>query len=180
MAAVHPVTLYIRPAGPGDEDPLSQLAPDLSDALTPIVRREAGGLVFIVTAVDEPEEGDDPERSLGHGTPSWGAPGWGTPGWDEPSWTTSPPPGEGLAGAPRGYSEDRAVLDMERRASVVPQVVGLLHATTEDGLLTIRQRRLAPGYEIDAVHQRLEAYLGRFASTNRFRYPGEPARGSGA
>lgn len=165
------VTLYIRPAGPGDEGPLSQLAPDLSEALAPIVRREAAGIVFVVTAVDEPEAGEDPERSLGHGTPSWQPPAWGAPGWDEPAWTTSPPPGEGLSAAPRGYSEDRAVIELERRASVVPQVVGLLHAVTdEQGLMTVHDKRLAKGYDVEAVHARIDGYLGRFASSNRFRY----------
>ena len=170
---MHPVTLYIRPAGPGDEGPLSQLAPDLSELITPIVRREAAGLVFVVTAVDEPDDGEDPERSLGHDTPTWGAPAWGQPGWDEPSWTTSPPTGGegGLTAAPRGYSEDRTVVELERRASVVPQVVGLVHATTDGGgVLAVQERRLAKGYDVEAVLERIEGYLSRFASTNRFRY----------
>lgn len=165
------VTLYIRPAGPGDETAISQLAPDLSEALTPIVRREAAGLIFVLHAVDEPEQGEDPERSLGHGTPTWGAPAWGAPGWDEPSWTTSPAEGSGLSGAPRGYSEDRAIVPLERRASVVAQLVGVVHATTaDDGAMTVQARRLAPGYDGQVVTDRLDGYLARFASTNRLRY----------
>jgi len=161
---VHPVTLYIRPGGPGDEAPLLTFAPDLAPTLTPIVRREAAGIVFVVHAVDEPEQGEDPERSLGHATPTWGS-----PGWDEPSWTTSPSQG-GLSAAPRGYAEDRVVVSLERRASVVPQLVGLLHATTEGGTLTIRRQRIEPGYDLPEVVERIEAFLGRFASTNRFTF----------
>ena len=170
MATVHPVTLYIRPAGPGDEGPLSQLAPDLADVITPIVRREASGLVFVITAVDEPAPPDAPDRSLGHGTPSWGAPSWDAPGWDEPSWTTSPARDAGLADALPSYGEDRAVVQMERRASVVPQVVGLVRATAEGGRLTVAERRLATGFDVQAVSDRIEGHLGRFASAHRLVY----------
>lgn len=167
MATVPTVTLYIRPGGPGDEAPLATFAPERAEALTPILRREAAGIVFVVLAVDEPDAGEDPDRSLGHHTPHWDAPGWDSPGWDEPSWTTSPPAGSGLT-ATQGFHEDRAVVRLTRRASIIPQLVGLLSATTEEGRLEIEACQLADGYDVDEVRERIEAFLARFAQTNRF------------
>jgi len=167
MASMPLVTLYIRPGGPGDEASLATFAPERAEALTPIVRREAPGIVFVILAVDEPDTGEDPERSLGHHTPQWDPPGWDSPGWDEPSWTTSPAAGPGLA-TTQGFHEDRAVVLLSRRASVIPQLVGLLRATTDEGRLDIQERRLADGYDVDEVHGRIEAFLDRFAHTNRF------------
>lgn len=169
MAPVPSVTLYIRPGGPGDEAPLRSFAPERAEALAPIVRREAAGIVFVVLAVDEPEAGEEPERSLGHHTPQWDAPGWDSPGWDEPSWTTSPAAGPGLA-TTQGFHEDRSVVRLPRRASVVPQLVGLLRATTDEGRLEVQERRLADGYDVDEVRGRIEAFLARFAQTNRFTF----------
>ena len=169
MASMPSVTLYIRPGGPGDEAPLATFAPERAETLGPIVRREAAGIVFVLLAVDEPEAGEDPDRALGHHTPQWDSPGWDSPAWDEPSWTTSPPTGLGLAAA-QGFHEDRAVVRLDRRASVIPQLVGLLRATTQEGRLEIQERRLAEGYDVEEVRGRSEAFLERFAQANRFAF----------
>ena len=173
------VFIYVRPAGPGDASPLRIFAPDLGDEVERVVRREDGatGIVFIVTAADEPT-GDDPDRSLGHDTPSWDSPGWDSPGWGAPSWTTSPPE-DGLAGvSPPGYAEERFSPALHEddssvpTASAVPQVVGLVWFEADaDRRLVARERRLARGYAIPAVERRLDAFIERFATTNRFEPP---------
>jgi len=82
----------VRLAGPGDEAALEARFGDLAAAVRPVVAREQAGFVFLVIASADPEAaagtlgGEHPDRSLGHGTPSWDRPSWDSPRWDDPDW----------------------------------------------------------------------------------------------
>ena len=94
------VQLDVRLDADGDESVLQSRFAALAPAAAPVVARERPGLVFLVIASADPDPptgppgGEDPSRSLGHGTPAWEVPAWARPAWDEPAWqdpTWDPP-----------------------------------------------------------------------------------------